>query len=160
MEDAGVAERLENPVWMNKSGEEVNEDDAFGCKVTHKITRPDMCLVVDEVGGNTNQKGDGNVGGELQLCESGKTPQQKINTKDKHYTLLGLTALTGEPVMCIVIFAGTKEHAIVESGLDLSAPTFGSPSDPDFFEKNSGKGKRFPGGPTCKFKGKQIPCLC
>ena len=119
-----------------------------------------MCLVVDEVGGNTNQKGDGNVGGELQLCEAGNTPQQKINTKDKHYTVLGLTALTGEPVMCIVIFAGNKEHAIVETGLDLSAPTIGSPNDADFVEKNSGKGKRFPGGPTCQFKGKTIPCLC
>ena len=89
-----------------------------------------------------------------------KTSQQNINTKDKHYTLLGLTALTGKPLMCVIIFAGTKEHAIVESGLELSAPTFGIPPDPGFFEINSGKGKRFHGGPTCKFKGKQIPCLC
>ena len=159
MEDSGVATKLNEPVWMDKSGEEVDEDDFFDCKVTRMITRPDMCLVVDEVGGNTNQKGDGNVGGELQLCESEKTPQQQINIKYKHYILLGLTVLTGKPVMCVVIFSSTKEHVIVETGLDLSTPIFGSPADADFFEKNSGKGKRFPGGPTCEFKGNTIPCL-
>ena len=37
MEDAGVAVRRSTPVWMNRSGEEVQEADAFGCKVTHDI---------------------------------------------------------------------------------------------------------------------------
>ena len=94
------------------------------------------------------------------MYESGKTPQHKISTEDKHYTLLGITALTGESVMCILTFAGTKEYAIVESSLDLSAPIFRSPSDPDYFENNSRRGKRFPGGPTCEFKWKKIPRLC
>ena len=26
-------------------------------------------------------------------------------------------------------------------------------------KKNSGPGKKYPGGPTCKFKGKAVPCL-
>lgn len=118
MKDASVATKLNEPVWIDKSGKEADDDDDFGCKVTLISTRPDMCLV-DEVGGNTNQKGDGSVGSEVQLCESGKTPQQQIKSKDEHYTLLGLTILTGKPVMCVLIFVGTKEHAIVETDLDL-----------------------------------------
>ena len=115
---------------------------------------------MDEVGGNTNQKGDGQVGGELQMCELGKVPQRKINTKDKHYTVLGLTTISGKPVMCIIIFSGEQPSTIVETGLDLEAETFGDPNGADFFENNSGPGKRFPGGPTCNFKGVDIPCLC
>ena len=160
MEDAGVAVRRSAPVWMNRSGEEVQEADAFGCKVTHDIVCPDYCIVLDEVGGNTNQKGDGNVGGELMLCERGKTPQKKISTKDKHYTVLAPTALTGEVIMCCIIFTGTRPLALCETGLDLLAETVGNVSDIDFFEKNCGPGKRFPGGPTCRFRGKDVPCFC
>jgi len=29
-----------------------------------------------------------------------------------------------------------------------------------FFANNSGKGKRFPGGSTCNFKGVEVPCFC
>ena len=47
-----------------------------------------------------------------------------------------------------------------ETGLDLSAETIGDISDPDFFEKNSEKGKRFSGGPTCMIRGKEVPCFC
>jgi hypothetical protein len=35
----------------------------------------------------------------------------------------------------------------------------GTPEDPDFLSKNTGKGKYFPGGPTCNFKGKDVPCF-
>ena len=72
---------------MDAQGCEVLEKSAFGCKVTHDITRPDICFMMDKVGGNISQKGDSAIGGELQLCETGKTPQQKISTKDKHYSV-------------------------------------------------------------------------
>ena len=29
-----------------------------------------------------------------------------------------------------------------------------------FSKKNSGVGKQFPGGPTCRFRGKDVPCFC
>ena len=114
----------------------VHKTDAFGCKVTHDIDEPDWVLLMDEVGGNTNQKGDGQVGGELQMCERGTVPQRKINTKDRHYTVLGLTTLAGKPVMCVVIFAGETPCTLVETGLDLEAETEGHPDNADFFEKN------------------------
>ena len=78
-----VTDSLDIPLWIDKAGKKVDKYDAFGCKVTHNITWLDMCLVVDEVDGNTNQKGVGNVRGELHLHESGKTSQQQINTKRK-----------------------------------------------------------------------------
>ena len=62
--------------------------------------------------------------------------------------------------MCIVIFAGEIPNTLTETGLDLEAETFGCPTDADFFDQNSGPGKRFPGGPTCHFKGVDVPCLC
>jgi len=49
----------------------------------------------------------------------------------------------------VVILAGVKHIPIVETGLDLSTPVVGDVSDPDFFQSNSGSGKRFPGGPIC-----------
>ena len=69
-----------------------------------------MCVVTDKVGGNTSQKGDRHIGGELLVCTKEMVPQIKINTKYKHWTLQGLTALSSDPIMCAVIFAGKREH--------------------------------------------------
>ena len=67
-----------------------------------------MCIVGNEVGGNTSQKGDGHIGSTLRLCERNVTPQSKTSNKDKRFTLMGLTTLTGKPLMCCVIFKGVK----------------------------------------------------
>jgi len=40
MEEANIAERLEEPVWINEDGVECEEGEAFGCKVTHRIHVP------------------------------------------------------------------------------------------------------------------------
>ena len=137
----------------------VDESDAFGCIVTHDIIHPDYIIVVDEVGGNTSQKSDGYVGGELMFCKTGKMPQQNSNTKIKHYTLLGLTALSGKPIMCCVIFSGKNENILCETGFDMNAEFVGSPDDPGFFENNSRKEKTFTGGPSYHFRWKEVPCF-
>ena len=159
MVNAGLAIELDSPVWMDRSGNTVDETKAFGCKVTHDILYPDMCLVGDEVGGNISMKGDGHAGGKLYLCEKGQIPQQKTSSKDKHFTLMGLTNLKGEPVMCILVIAGKKPKAMVEMGIDSFQDMIGLETDEDFFEKNSGEGKLFPGGPTCLVKGIRVPCF-
>ena len=64
-----------------------------------------MCIVMDEVGGNTSQKENGHIWGELLVCGKGMILHKKINIKDKHFTLLGLTALNGNIVMRAIIFA-------------------------------------------------------
>lgn len=160
MLDCGVAERLDPPQWMDKEGNIVeSQADAFGMPCTIRITHPDLCLVGDEVGGNTSQKGDGHIGGKKVVGERGCVSQVKASKKEKKFTVIGLTALNGEPVMCIIIIEGKERKIEVEMGLDYSVPWDGSPDDADFILKNTGPGKRFPGGPTCHFRGKDIPCL-
>lgn len=111
----------------------------------HKITRPEMVIFFYEIGSNINQKGDRHVGCERMLCERVKTPQRKISTHDKHYTVMGLTGIYGLPLTCVVIFTSKKRNTLSETGLSLDAPTIGSPTDPDFCLNNSGPIKQFPG---------------
>ena len=134
MEEAGVAVKYDTPQWQNANGDICEEEDSVGCMVTHDLTHPEMCIVMDEVGGNTSQKGDGNNGGELHVCAKGMVPQQKASTKDKHFTLLGLTALNGDPVMCVVIFAGKRETKLYECGVDVFAEKVGDVSDGNFLK--------------------------
>ena len=59
---------------------------------------------MDDVGGDAGQKGDRNIGGELLVCAKGMILKKKVNTKDKYFTLFGLSTLNGDPVICVVIF--------------------------------------------------------
>ena len=68
-------------------------------------------------------------------------------------------ALTGQPVMCLVIIAGAQEKWEVETSVDIDAVTIGNPSGPEFFIKNRDKGKMFPLGPECTFNGKKVPTM-
>ena len=67
--DAGVADHTDEAAWIYNQGSIVEESDAYGCKVNLNITYPYWVLVMDEIGGKTNNKGDVSVGGELQMCE-------------------------------------------------------------------------------------------
>ena len=79
---------------------------------------------------------------------------------NKHFTLLGFTTLSGEPALCLVIIAGVQEALNVESGINpFVIETYVDTSDVDYFDKNFGPGKLFPGGLTCKFNNKEIPCM-
>ena len=61
--------------------------------------------------------------------------------------------------MCVLIFAGVRPQAVMETGMDIFVEQVGEVSDEFYFKNNSGPGKRYPGGPTCNFQGKDIPCL-
>ena len=162
MVECGVAlKRTDGPMYMTNNGEVAKTwDTKFGLLYTHTIMNPEMCLVVDEAGSDLSQKGDGQVGGAMLACEKGTCPQNKVQHTDKHFTLLGFTALNGEPVLCLVILAGVRETLNVESGIDpFVTKTFGEATDTDYFDKNFGPGKLFPGGPTCRFQNKDIPCM-
>ena len=156
---------------MDRDGKECQPIEAFGCKVSHSIKHPDMCIVGDEVGGNTSQKGDGYIGVTLHLCKRNLTPQSKTSNKDKNFVLMGLTTLTDKPLMCCVIFKGVKCCVDTETGIDFTVKVNSiSNTQQDLFKNNfedevasfeslTGKGKLFPGGPSCVFKGKVIPCF-
>ena len=150
MVDAGVA----------RCSKELSDDYVGPLRTKYHLTHPEMCLVVDEVGSNSSQRGDGHIGGQKYQCEKGMIPQIKAShSNERHFTTLGFTSLSGEPVLCLVIIAGVKEMYEIETGIDIEADETGHPSDPDYFEKNRGKGRMFPTGPECVFQGKTIPCL-
>jgi hypothetical protein len=155
---SGIAETLMVPVWCNQSGEEVEKDEAYGRPVTHRLLHPNYLLFVDEVGSNTDMEGDGHVGGEVMVVGRGEVATQRAASSDNHFTVLGFTAATGDPVMCAIIFEGDEIRPEVATGLDIFAPVVGDERDDDFFIKNSGEGKRFPLGPTCTYHGKEVPC--
>ena len=63
---------LEEPEWQDKDGKRVEfESEAYGCKVTSKITRPVMVVFGNEVGANIYITGDGHIGGEKLICKKG-----------------------------------------------------------------------------------------
>ena len=68
------------------------------------------------------------------LYKTGKYSQRKINTKNKHCMVLGLTTLSGKPVMCYILFAGKKENPFFKTGLNLAAEIIGDTEDEDFLE--------------------------
>ena len=109
LNESKVARKFKEPVMMNAKGEIVyGESEAVGCKVNMGIHRPDMCIVLDEVGCNTTQEKDGAKGGQLHLCGVNSQPYQSSATKKCHFTCLGLTRLDGAGLMCVVIIQGKK----------------------------------------------------
>ena len=113
-----------SPIWKDSYANICTEEDSFGYKVTHALTHPEMCIVMDEVGGNISQKGDGHIWGKLLVCGKGIIPQNKNKIqkiKDKHWVLLGITAFNGEPVICDIIFSGIRSQAMAETGMGIFA---------------------------------------
>ena len=161
MVDCKVAKKRHCPIYEDRHGSIASEwSKKFGLPCTHEITHPHMCLVVDEVGADLSQKGDGHISGALYACEKGTHAQNKVQHINKHFTLLGFTALSGEPVLCLIVIPGVREQLSVETGIDpFVETTFGQANDPDYFDRNYGPGKLFPGGPSCTFQGKEIPCM-
>mmetsp|Transcript_1965 Transcript_1965/g.2674 ORF Transcript_1965/g.2674 Transcript_1965/m.2674 type:complete len:192 (-) Transcript_1965:606-1181(-) len=106
---SGIAEKLQQPLWVNSYGSFVlSQSDAAGLKTEHIMKHPEYIVFVDEVGNNTNMKKDGAVGGEKVFKHVGEKVSMTASVADTHFTVLGFTAGTGEPIMCAVIFAGTE----------------------------------------------------
>lgn len=58
---------------------------------------------------------DGSVHGEKFIGRKGTEVRKKAGKKGKQFTTLGLTSLSGIPVMCIVIFEGVVRNLYMES---------------------------------------------
>lgn len=61
--------------------------------------------------------------------------------------------------MWIFIFEGETPRMEVMSGVDVFDRVYGDPRDADYVSKNSGPGRKYPMGPTCKFRGVDVPCF-
>ena len=83
--------------------------------------------------------------------------QIRAATKDTHFTMLSFAAATGEPVMCMIIFAAKELDPAWVLGLDPFTPWAGNE---DALAKNTGTGKQHLLGPECEFNGKTIPTFC
>ena len=70
---SGVALELPNEVWVTLDGRITeNEDESTGKKTRYLLTHPELVFFVDEVGSNTSQKNDGNVGGQKFVVDQNK----------------------------------------------------------------------------------------
>jgi len=155
MHMAGVVEQLNEPEWQNAAGEKVScEGESTGEKIQYKIIHPDYILHVDEVGNNTCQRDDGHKGGQRYLVQRGSQPRTACSTSEAHWTTLGFTSASGKPVLCAIIFAAETLSVEDRLGIDIFAEGTGEM----FSKQNYGKGKYFPGGPKCNFRGAEIPC--
>jgi hypothetical protein len=121
---------------------------------------------MDETGGDTCMVSDGAAAGEKYIDKKGQSVRCPAGKKRKKYTTIGLSGLDGKPAMCVVIFAGVERNILMETGVDTSKFGDGShldlqndKEDLDFFRENYGTDKIFPGGPTCQYNGKEIPCM-
>jgi hypothetical protein len=161
---AGIASKLDTPVYKNAIGEIVEDPkQALGLICEYELLHPDHLIFFDETGCNTNQKKDGHNGGQKFVCGRNMTPKQIAATRDKHFTVLGLTAATGEPVLCVVVFASESKHGVVADwaqGIDITViPEKDENGEVIVDDVNFGDGKYWPGGPTCIFRGKELKYL-
>jgi hypothetical protein len=159
MEKAGVAEKLSEPMWVDEKQLITEKENAFGQQETHLLIHPEYVIFVDEVGCNTSQEGDGARGGEKKIIVRGTVAKETVTTNNNHFTVLGFTAATGEPVMCAIIVSGKTMKPEIITSLDVLAEKEGNETDPDFNMKNTSPGKIYPNGPTCHYKGKDVPCM-
>ena len=143
--------------YVDKQGNKTSAENAVGRKVKYKITHPQWILHGDEVGTDTCQEDDGHIGVQVYLTANGKRTALKSSKASHRFTLICLTANTGEPVMYIIVFAANELDYIARFGYDFDAdePFDSSKS----LEDQTGPGKVFPGAPWCEFRGKKIPAV-
>ena len=91
----------------------------------------------------------------------GNVPKELVSHKDCHFTVLGVTNAHGEAVLSIVIIEGKHYDITVEMGINpvCKNKVVGSIAEDGecIFDKNNyGKDNVFPGGPVCKYMGKDM----
>ena len=161
MVDAGVAVKLDTPIYTDRKGNEVEESKRFGLKQDIKITHPNYILFADESGCNTSQKKDGHVGGRKLIVQHGTVPQVMSSDKDTKFTLLPFTSASGEAVCCVVIFQHKSGKVPMEwkTGLDVTVDPIRDENNDIDMRLNLGNGNFYPGGPKFNYNGKEVDCL-
>ena len=156
--EAGLAVRLDADKYFDVNGEECDESEAFGLPTQYKLTFPDMFIMVDEVGCNTNQKDDGTVGGERFVMPTDGTGRDlRGATTDMHFTCLGFTTAAGKPLMCAVIMKAKGPIPVSwELGIDPALELQDADTEEELVRCNK---DAMVGGPTCTYKGKEVPCF-
>ena len=92
-------------------------------------------------------------------------PYQSSVTKNYHSTNIGVTRLDGEPLMCVTIIAGKKQDVAVETGIEwemldmFNDEYIDNEDDYVFLQDNFGDNGLLPGGPSCYYKGTEVPAF-
>jgi hypothetical protein len=121
--EKGLAEVWETEKMLDNEGNEVTKkEDMYGRPTKYNLTHPDKLIFVDEVGNNTSQANDGNKTGTKYVTRKGWRAHQQNSFTDCHYTTLGFTAATGEPVMCAVIIAADRLKDHEKIGFNCCSP--------------------------------------
>lgn len=103
--------------------------------------------------------------GHLKKLVALKREQLKLpdNINISLKTVLPITSATGEPVVCVIIFASERDtvEPTLHTGIDITVdPILTSLNEVDLkHPENYGPTKYFPSGPVCVFRGKQIQTL-
>ncbi len=95
-----VAIELEEEVMLKSDGAITqNPEEQVGRKTKFVLTRPEFVFFVDEVGCNTSQKNDGNVGGQKFLVQGNQQALIWSSFQDCHFTVLGFTLPNQDDIM-------------------------------------------------------------
>jgi hypothetical protein len=138
-------------------------------KTQYSLLNPEYLVMVDEVGENISQKGDGNAGRQNFMVANDMRAQVRNSFKDNHFTVLGFTAANGHPSMCAIII-------IAESKLKVTDVTGYNPLSSDGQdicgeemkvleeeihamkdEHSNGADRMLPFRPTCTLNAAEVP---
>jgi len=122
MVDEHIASPRENPVYVDREGNEVEESERFGFIQEFKTDHLDHILFADRSGCQTNQKQEGNVGNRKYIVKHATRPQVICSTADHRFTILPFTSGSGEAVCCVLIFQHKEEEVPVtwKTGIDIT----------------------------------------
>jgi hypothetical protein len=151
-----VTIKLEEEVILRLDGTIMeNEDESTGRKRKYILTHPELVFFVDEVGSNTSQQSNGNIGGQKFVVHQAQLALLRSSYANCHFTVLGFTNAKGEAVCCVIIFAGSEISGKHIMGLPPWVDFIGDP-EVDVAENSHGLDKYYPLGPTCWVSGKKI----
>ena len=106
MVQISVVIKLDNEVMVNRDGKVVQSEVlAFGRKTKYLLLHPELVLFIDEVGDNTSQKNDRNVGGQKFLVQNDQRALIQSLYANSHFTALGFMTASGKPVCCVIILS-------------------------------------------------------
>ena len=102
------------------------------------------------------------MAGEKKVVAAGAVPQSICSTTDHRFTMLPIASALAEAVCCVLIFQTETGEVPLQwrHGHDKTIALIRDADGEIAFEANKGEGKVYPFGPTCKFNGKVILCLC
>ena len=138
--------------FINRSGSIFNtEEEVAVHHIKHLLSHPQYVLFVDEVFTYTNQMGDGNNGGKIYIGIKGMITNLLSSKVSGCFTLMGMTAATGKPVLCICILAA-KSLSVTDVKVFYYRASI--PYDSiNIMEENMREFKALPGFPVCNFRG-------